>query len=177
MKRISYNHPNYKEIYSDVKNSFNKDFNQINHDVIKKCFNDCDFEYISEPSLTIQAYHYFDCHGNEEKIKKEFKESEEEDYGTWLQENYEDEIRDAWMESEHYPMWSTLFEAKEGFLSEWIDNHVDELYGIGIGVMMGGDYFNSMLFIAGAGYNFYEAHWIPLYVDLLRWVKVGKIVK
>ena len=85
---------------------------------------------------------------------------------------YYNEAMDYWTEQENYPMWGTLFEAKDQFMCNWILKHIDELYDIGIGVMDGGDYFNAMLFIAGAGYSFYEAHWIPLYVDLLKWVKV-----
>jgi hypothetical protein len=36
-----------------------------------------------------------------------------------------------------------------------------------IGLIENFDSFNAMLFIAGAGYNFYDHHWVPLHRKLL----------
>lgn len=49
-------------------------------------------------------------------------------------------------------------------MSEWLSNHVDELYErCGIGVITGDGNLENMMFIAGAGYNFYDEHWSKLY--------------
>ena len=69
-----------------------------------------------------------------------------------------------------YPMWSTLFEAKDQMLSDMLYEKVNELADIGI-YLMQVDETNVMLFINGAGYNFYDSHWIPLYRDVLQWIK------
>jgi hypothetical protein len=73
----------------------------------------------------------------------------------------------AALDTEWYPMWGTLFETRSSWRSDWIEKHVDELYEIGIGVIESFDSFNAMLFIAGAGYNFYDHHWAPFYHLLL----------
>ena len=60
------------------------------------------------------------------------------------------------------PMWGTMFSFKESLDEEWADQNVaifDEvgisLYNVpSIGTVMG---------IDGAGYDFYESHWLPLY--------------
>jgi len=87
------------------------------------------------------------------------------------------EIDDWWYDREWYPMWNTLFEARDEFMSEDLLKYVDELYEIGIGVIDSGDETNAMMFIAGAGYDFYDAHWIPFYVDVLKWVNVEELMK
>ena len=69
-----------------------------------------------------------------------------------------------------YPMWSTLFESRDRFLSEKLTENVKELAEIGIHLMQV-DETNVMMFICGAGYDFYDAHWIPLYRDVFKWVE------
>ena len=43
--------------------------------------------------------------------------SEDQDFIEWLEKNKQDEIFEAFNESEHYPMWSTLFEFRSCFYS------------------------------------------------------------
>lgn len=69
-----------------------------------------------------------------------------------------------------YPWWNTLFEANSQFMSELLIEKVNELNEIGIHLMQVEE-TNAMMFIMGAGYNFYDAHWIPLYRDVFKWVK------
>lgn len=97
---------------------------------------------------------------------------DQDDFYEWLEAEKEDEVIQEFDESEHYPMWSTLFEAKDNFLSRKVAESVDELYELGIGVIEHPD-FNSMLFIGGAGYDFYEAHWIPMYI-MFGWIEPKK---
>lgn len=73
-----------------------------------------------------------------------------------------------------YPCWSTLFEARDKFLSEALEEKVNDLAEIGIHLMQVEETY-VMMFICGAGYDFYEAHWIPLYRDILKWVEPSQI--
>ena len=182
MKKISYNHPNFRKIKDEVSERFERDFNYIQLDVIRAVMNNYEFENIACPSFSIIADEYMSNYGNEEELKEEYtqdeginiSEIESAEFYEWLEQNKYNEIMDNYHESENYPMWNILFEARDSWLSEWIENHVDELYNIGIGVMLGDNDGNlsNMLFIAGCGYDFYEAHWIPLYTQLLNRVKI-----
>lgn len=186
MEKINYDHPRFKEIESEVKKRFDQDFNQIQVEVVKTyCEHGEDtgfcgfYEAVLAPSGEIQAAEYLQNHDTEE-LEQEYKEDtgaetiEQAELIEWLIENKDNEISDAFQESEHYPMWSTLFEAKDSFMSDWLTGHVDELYDAGIGVIDAIGSLNAMMFIAGAGYDFYGAHWIPLYVHLLQWVEVDQ---
>jgi len=186
MEKISFKHPNFRKIKDEVSERFERDFNYIQLDVIKKVMDNYEFENITCPSFSIIADEYMGNYGNEEELKKEFAEENditldnvdfqehEANFYEWLETNKYNEITENYQESEHYPMWNTLFEARGSFLSEWIENNVDELYNLGIGVMRGDNEgcLCNMLFIGGCGYDFYEAHWIPLYTQLLKCVKV-----
>jgi hypothetical protein len=68
-----------------------------------------------------------------------------------------------------YPMWGTVFEASSSFVSDKIDELIEELADLSIYVMQGLDELNSCLFIAGAGYDFYHEHWIPMML-LFGWI-------
>jgi hypothetical protein len=82
-----------------------------------------------------------------------------------------EEIKEWWLEKEHYPMWSTLFEARDKFMSDKLNNLSDKLYQLlGLGVMNGGEWFNNMLFMTSAGHNFYTSYWMPFYCEILGYV-------
>jgi hypothetical protein len=164
MKRISYEHKNFDKIQSDVTARFSIDFNNIQLDVVEKYYDNVLFEYIQTPSFKVLCDEWLDDSNGDLHFKKRTPEVYD-----WLEQNYESEIFDSFHEGEHYPMWSTLFEAKDNFLSEKLDAMVDELYEIGIGVISSKDSLDTMLFIAGAGYDFYQAHWIPMY-QLFGWI-------
>lgn len=58
--------------------------------------------------------------------------------------------------------WGTLFAPRERLDREWILKHAQEVAQLGLFVFESEDY-GCLLGIDGAGYNFYEAFWIPLY--------------
>lgn len=173
--------PNQRhDLEHEVTNRFERDFNQINFDNWKAAEGVDYCEEIALPKDETRAKEWLeDLTADEQQAKEaEYKEdgADEDgavtDYYDWLWDNYQNEIQEWWDEREWYPMWSTIFEARDSFLSEWIVDHVDELYQIGIGVILPTDCWSACLFIAGAGYSFYDSHWIPMYVDLLEWVKI-----
>lgn len=60
------------------------------------------------------------------------------------------------------PMWSTWFRLDEFLDVRWAEEHEAEVAGLGFTLIyLDGDLF--ALGIDGAGYNFYEHHWTPLY--------------
>ena len=79
-------------------------------------------------------------------------------------EEEQDEINEI-----NYPMWSVLFEAKDNWMGKWLVENYQEIYDkTGLGIIDTDnteleDYFNPIIFVHGAGYDFMEAHWIPLY--------------
>ena len=150
-----------KTIREKARELFDKSFNNLNFELLKAGLGD-DYvnEYIERPSDKIL----------EKEAKDNFTDEE------WKEKNKEERenaIQDYFNESEHYPMWSTIFEERDDFISDRIMSDIDELYKIGIGVIRPTDYTNACLFIAGAGYDFYDAHWIPLFKHW-EWLKDDK---
>lgn len=65
------------------------------------------------------------------------------------------------------PMWGTLFGFKDTTDEEWINGehlgpHLQEVADCGFRIFETED-FGVLLGIDGAGYDFYESHWCPLY--------------
>ena len=177
MKRISYDHPEYSRIKAEASKLIDGRFNHIQLDVFNKISEDMLYENILRPSFKVMMHEWAD----EDRIKElriecqddtENCDLDEDEFLEWMENHnvYYDEIDEHFMESEHYPMWNTLFEIRDTAGSRFFENHVDELYEIGLGVIEDTDYFNSTLFISGAGYDFYEAHWIPLFTQVFKWI-------
>lgn len=152
------------EVRTEARILFDQNFNHINFDMLKKAIGeDQMFDYIARPSDKVL----------EASVKNNFTEKEWEK----LSKNEKDEKIQEWYdESEHYPMWLTLFEAQDKFLSEKIENDSDGLYKLGIGVITATDWTNACLFIAGAGYDFYDAHFIPMF-ERWDWLDIKKVEK
>ena len=139
---------------------FDRNFNNLSFELFKKAVGEgAEIDLIQSPS--------------HEKILEKYKEDVKDDRDE--KEKISDEellnaCLERYQESKHYPMWSTIFEAKDNFLSEKIMNDIDGLYDLGIGVIGPTDDTLACLFIAGAGYDFYNAHWIPLFKHW-DWIK------
>ena len=71
------------------------------------------------------------------------------------------EIEEALFElrCERYPMWGTLFESRR---ADYPND--DACRAAGFVTLRGFGDFNDMLGVAGCGYSFYGAHWIPLWL-------------
>lgn len=87
------------------------------------------------------------------------------------------ESDDVDVEREGYlPMWGTLWTFGESLDEDWAREHLQEMANLGFRIYeyypTGKLYFG----IDGAGYDFYEAHWIPLYKARgLHWHNVDEI--
>jgi len=127
-----------------------RDFNSIPQALVKKAFEE-DWENIEILAPTLEAW-----------IKA---------YG----EDYEDEeeAEDAFYESEErfpFPMWGWYFQPSDPLDADWFEEHAEEVYlKCGVCVYCT-DETGIMLGINGAGYNFYDSHWLPLYrLRGLKW--------
>lgn len=64
------------------------------------------------------------------------------------------------------PMWGTMWAFSDPTDVEWLDgylgNHMHEMADCGFRIYEQEDY-GYIFGIDGAGYDFYEAHWVPLY--------------
>lgn len=101
-----------------------------------------------------------------EQYNSDFAEYEE-NMRKWKQ--YQDAYEEWEQEQEdgdYYPMWGTLFECNDSYIADRILENVKGVQSIGFIILDDFEELNVCLGVNGAGYDFYEAHWIPLY-DLL----------
>lgn len=67
------------------------------------------------------------------------------------------------------PMWSTMWTFGESLDEDWARENIEIMQDCGFRVYENDD-FGIIFGIDGAGYNFYESHWIPLYkARELKW--------
>ena len=67
------------------------------------------------------------------------------------------------------PMLETVWTFDNRMDEEWAEEHIEEIANCGFRIYRNDD-LGIFIGINGAGYNFYEAHWIPLYeLRGLKW--------
>lgn len=131
---------------------------------------DIDIAEVNEQTDVFEDIEDFDnwLEDNEEKAKNILEESAHdlrEQLIEYLSENHEDELREKYEDSDsNYPMWGTLFEWRKGYDDNEENNQRAQKAGFGI--LNSNNYFNSCLFVSGAGYSFYGQHWIPLFLSM-----------
>lgn len=64
--------------------------------------------------------------------------------------------------SEYLPMWGTLWSFEDMLDINWLENNLQTMANCGFRIYESEDY-GYIFGIDGAGYDFYESHWIPLY--------------
>jgi len=89
-------------------------------------------------------------------LKKEGNEEIKEEFEVYLEEE----------QNNNYPMWNTVWEINH--CSDYFSPEKLDEIGLGLFEFMDSSY----IFVAGAGYDFYEAHWIPLFSKVLPWIKI-----
>ena len=72
----------------------------------------------------------------------------------------ENDERLEWAEAQ--PMWGWMWTFNDITDAEWLEKHLKEVHECGFRIYYQQDY-GYLLGIDGAGYDFYEEHWIPLY--------------
>lgn len=65
--------------------------------------------------------------------------------------------------------WGTMFHPSESFDEEWVRNNADAVARLGF-LVYDSDETGILLGVDGAGYDFYDQHWLPLYrLRGLKW--------
>lgn len=152
------------ELKNIVSSWVDRSFNYIDLANAEKVFDQMLFEHIESNRTEETAKEFLSDYSYDE----EYKQSEEESALEFVQQEYEDEFNE-YADQDHYPMWSTLFE----FRSEPSEATIEAARNAGFGIISSSDQYNTMLFVKGAGYSFYSAHWIPMYLGL-SWVRTGE---
>lgn len=158
----------------------NKTFNFIQVDVLNKCCDNMLFEYIrpEEPdyeefisnySLEDEFYQYLIDNDilKDNNIKITVDEVNNfELFDQYMidfcEQNFNFDNWKAERENENYPMWNTCFE----FRYKPTEEILTACINAGFGIIEGMEDFNTLLFVAGAGYSFYGQHWIPAFLNM-----------
>lgn len=88
-----------------------------------------------------------------------FAETKKDDYP----DADEDDLYEAWRdENPEFPMWGWVFLPKESIDQDWIEENANAVSDLGFTVFSTEE-LGVYLGINGAGYNFHDHHWLPLY--------------
>ena len=133
-----------------VKMRVNEDFNDIRLENVEKVF-----PYWYEETLTVEPT-------DKEVLDNYNKKS--------MTEDELEEAKNEMMDTQREVMWGTLFEAKNKFVAEDIIDNADSIITeagftvIDLSRDNEGEFQTGVfLGVNGMGYDFFEAHWIPLY--------------
>lgn len=161
---------------------FNREFSQIEYSKLEKLNPDNPPE-VKEPSIHIIVKEWLNNgYADRDELLKEYRAEgglkksskiDEKHFFEWIGENNRefDNYRYGDFQQNHYPMWGYVWQCPDFYInSDYMD--IDKLYEIGIGVIEDDD-SDTYLFIAGAGYDFYTSHWIPLFSQL-GWIEYEK---
>lgn len=122
-------------------------FNAIPISLIEKAYVD-NIDELYE--LTPVRYYCNDCY-------TEFNEFKENGCPICGSENYAEMEYDSWL-----PMWGWMWTFDNGLDESWARDHIQEMANCGFRIYES-DELGLLFGIDGAGYDFYEQHWIPLY--------------
>ena len=133
-----------------VKRRVNEDFNDIRLENLEKIF-----PYWFENTITVEP--------TDEEVLDNYNKAS-------MTEDEFEEAKNEMMDTQREVMWSTLFEAKNKFVAEDIIDNSDAIISdagftiIDLSRENEGEYETGVfLGVNGMGYDFFDAHWIPLY--------------
>jgi hypothetical protein len=82
--------------------------------------------------------------------------------------DYESQDDDNPIDSDEllYPMWGTVYHVNDTFLANWVRKNSWRLHEECSLYFFDDleDFEGPLLFVMGAGYDFYASHWIPLFI-------------
>ena len=147
-----------------------------------------DFTEVTLPSVGDRVYHYDTGdygeivaiqHSPDEEISDDYKDccSDTDTYDIELDNGdtlYRQSIDDFEVDRyEVFPMWGTMWQFNDSCDDYWLEecNGLQAMSECGFRIYHS-DEFGYFFGINGCGYDFYEAHWIPLYEARgLKWHK------
>ena len=150
-----------------VERMVNQEFNAIPLTLIEKAYPEIDGWHNITPLLDGDYVIY---EGEEVEIIEKLG-----DVNSYIIEDIEGErftVNSYEVEHENlsiFPMWATVWHAV-GFQGEWIGRNLDKVANCGFEIYEADDLEGYIIGVNGAGYDFYEAHWVPLYeAQGLKW--------
>lgn len=148
-----------------------KEFNAIPISVVEKLIKADldDFHEITPPTMNDRVYVYNEHDDGEITAYDKTNEmyTIKTDHGDTIQVEREDfeVIHDTIL-----PMWGTMWSFGESIDDDWLDPQWKNVIGDGLQAMADCGFrvyesedYGHVFGIDGAGYDFYESHWIPLY--------------
>ena len=152
-----------------------RDMSAIPQSVAEKLIeysNYCDIQEITPPSIDDRVY-VFDS-AEYGYISNYTTDEEGNDVYVIALDNGEEktitDVNDFEVQHEYgLPMWGTLWAFDNMLDNDWLENNLQAMANCGFRIYESEDY-GYIFGIDGCGYDFYEAHWIPLYKARgLRW--------
>lgn len=155
-----------------------RDMNQVPTSVVEKLMRVSDYSDITEITPPAEYDHIsifsgdyagedgeiVRCVGDDEYIV-ELDSSKYPDPVTVFEDEFEVQRDDG------LPMWGTMWEFKDVCDEQWLENNLQAVANCGFRIYESEDY-GYLIGINGAGYDFYEAHFCPLYKTRgLHWHK------
>ena len=155
-----------------------RDMNQVPTSVVEKLMRVSDYSDITEITPPAEYDHIsifsgdyagedgeiVRCVGDDEYIV-ELDSSKYPDPVTVFEDEFEVQRDDG------LPMWGTMWEFKDVCDEQWLENNLQAVANCGFRIYESEDY-GYLIGIDGAGYDFYEAHFCPLYKTRgLHWHK------
>ena len=134
-------------------------------------------DYSMLPSALIQRAYEGSCFEDIEIVAPTFEQFKKEYFAeNCSEDDYDCEDcphEDCYMgyddDNPKLPMWGWLFRPNNNMDEEWIRKNTDKVGECGI-IVYETEEIGIYLGINGAGYDFYESHWIPLYLARgLKW--------
>lgn len=146
-----------------------RDMNQVPTSVVEKLMQVSDYSDITEitPPAEYDRISIFSgdyagedgeivrCVGDDEYIV-ELDSSKYPDPVTVFEDEFEVQRDDC------LPMWGTMWEFKDVCDEQWLENNLQAVANCGFRIYESEDY-GYLIGINGAGYDFYQSHWLPLY--------------
>lgn len=150
-----------------------REFNAIDQGMIAKLMEHDPDEWseVTKPSACDRVYVY-EVPGKEHY--GEIEKVEDEKYLVELDDGSEVSVSDGDFEVDYdgvLPMWGTMWQFGDSCDDWWLEegNGIETMSSCGFRIFSS-DEFGYFFGIDGAGYDFYEAHWVPLYKKRgLKW--------
>ena len=145
-----------------------RDMNEIDLEMIATLmeYEPDDWTNVTPPQNGDRVY-VFDTkkRGNGEITEISFDDLGEKQYGIELEDGQKIKAYPDEFEVERgsgLPIWGTLWSFRDLCDADWLENNLDTMAECGFTIIHS-DKFGYFFGIDGAGYNFYDSHWIPLY--------------
>jgi len=136
-----------KDFLEKVRNWVEKDFSMIPVALLQKAY-----PYSDEIRILAPTFEDFKKQYHDENCDLDCENCDTEE--CW--ESYRDE-------APVFPMWGYVFKPNDPSDEKWIKRHAKEVYEKTGFIVYETDELGVYLGVNGAGYDFYNAHWIPLY--------------